>query len=154
MARLNRTAKPRSDDRYQLYIVIAIWLVSLLPGLIVSIRKGDPLYASIIVMVIQLLASFGSITLFGVIAQLVCYHYVKSIEVHDRMMDGLFYGFHAGIVIWILYAFYHILFGRKIIGDVNMLVGFFGTMCITSCIIGIIIGFLVGRYRDAKANAL
>jgi len=130
--------------------ILAIWMVSLLPGLIVSIRKGDPLYASLLVMFIQFLASFGSITLFGVIAQLVCYKYIESVEVHDRMMDGLFYGFHAGIVIWILYAFFHILFGRKIIGDVNELVAFFGVTCITSCVIGILCGFVFGKYRDRK----
>lgn len=130
--------------------VLGIWLISLLPGLIVSIRKGDPLYASVIVMFIQFLASFGSITLFGVIAQLVCYKYIESVEVHDRMMDGLFYGFHGGIAIWILYAFFHIFFGRKIIGDVNELVAFFGIACLASCVIGILCGFVVGKYRDRK----
>ncbi|MFZ5813487.1 MAG: hypothetical protein ACOY4F_15735 [Thermodesulfobacteriota bacterium] len=133
--------------------ILVIWLVSLLPGLIVSIRKGDPFYASVLVLFIQFLASFGSITLFGVIAQLVCYKYIESVEVHDRMMDGLFYGFHAGIVIWILYAFYHIFFGRKIIGDVNTLVAFFGITCIASCVIGILFGFIAGKYRD-RTNSL
>lgn len=138
--------------RYQELGVIAIWVISLLPGVIVSFRKGDPWPATMVVMAIQLLASFGSITLFGVVAQLICYKYIESVEVHDRMMDGLFYGFHAGMSIWILYGFYHILFGRKIIGNVNDLVAIFGVSCIGSCILGIAIGFLVGKLRDGNAT--
>lgn len=135
--------------RRQEVAVLVIWVVGLLPGLIVSIRKGDPAVASVVVMFIQFLASFGSITLFGAITQIVGYKYIESVKVHDKMLDGLFYGFHVGMVIWILYAFYHILFGRKIIGDVNELVAFFGVTCILSCIIGIIVGFLVGKYTDS-----
>jgi len=138
--------------RYQEIGVIAIWVVSLLPGVIVSLRKGDPWHATLVVMAIQLLASFGSITLFGVVAQLICYKYIESVEVHDRMMDGLFFGFHAGMTLWILYGFYHILFGRKIIGNVNDLVAIFGVSCIGSCILGIAIGFLVGKLRDGHAT--
>ncbi len=135
--------------RRQEVAVLVIWVVSLLPGLIVSIRKGDPAMASVIVMFIQFLASFGSITLFGVITQIVGFKYIESVKVLDKMLDGLFYGFHVGMVIWILYAFYHILFGRKIIGDVNELVAFFGVTCILSCVIGIILGFLAGKYSDS-----
>jgi hypothetical protein len=138
--------------RYQELGVLAIWFISLLPGVIVSLRKGDPWHATVVVIFIQLLASFGSITLFGVVAQLICYKYIESVEVHDRMMDGLFYGFHAGMTIWILYGFYHILFGRKIIGNVNDLVAIFGVSCIGSCILGIAIGFLVGKLRDNNAT--
>ena len=138
--------------RYQEIAVLAIWVISLLPGVIVSLRKGDPWHATIVVMVIQLLASFGSITLFGVVAQLICYKYIESVEVHDRMMDGLFFGFHAGMTLWICYGFYHILFGRKIIGNVNDLVSIFGVSCIGSCILGIAIGFLVGKLRDHNAT--
>ena len=119
--------------------IAAIWIVSLLPGVIVSLRKGDPWHATVVVIFIQLLASFGSITLFGVITQIICYKYIESVEIHDRMMDGLFFGFHAGMVIWISYGFYHILFGRKIIGNVNDLVAIFGVSCIGSCILGIAI---------------
>lgn len=138
--------------RYQEFGVLAIWIISLLPGVIVSIRKGDPWHATVVVIVIQLLASFGSITLFGVVAQLICYKYISSVEVHDRMMDGLFFGFHAGMIIWITYGFYHILFGRKIIGNVNDLVSIFGISCIGSCILGIAIGFLVGKLRDGNST--
>ncbi len=132
--------------------VLALWIISLLPGIIVSLRKGDPWYATVVAMTIQLLASFGSITLFGVVVQIVCYKYIESVEVHDRMMDGLFFGFHAGMVLWICYGFYHILFGRKIIGNVNDLVAIFGISCIGSCILGIAIGFLVGKLRDGNTS--
>ena len=132
--------------------VAAIWFTSLLPGVIVSLRKGDPWHATVVVIFIQLLASFGSITLFGVITQIICYKYIESVEIHDRMMDGLFFGFHAGMVIWICYGFFHILFGRKIIGNVNDLVSIFGISCIGSCILGIAIGFLVGKLRDNNAT--
>ena len=132
--------------------VMAIWFTSLLPGVIVSLRKGDPWHATVVVIFIQLLASFGSITLFGVITQIICYKYIESVEIHDRMMDGLFFGFHAGMVIWICYGFFHILFGRKIIGNVNDLVATFGISCIGSCILGIAIGFLVGKLRDGKST--
>jgi|GEM_PF-1329004 len=138
--------------RYQEIGVPILWLISLMPGVIVSIRKGDPWHATIVVMVIQLLASFGSITLFGVVAQIICYKYIESVEVHDRMMDGLFFGFHGGMIIWICYGFFHILFGRKIIGNVNDLVSIFGISCIGSCILGIAIGFLVGKLRDGNAT--
>jgi hypothetical protein len=140
------------SKRYQELGVISIWVVSLLPGVIVSLRKGDPWHATVVVVTIQLLASFGSITLFGVVAQLICYKYIQSTEVHDRMMDGLFFGFHAGMVLWIGYGFYHILFGRKIIGDVNDLVAIFGISCIGSCVLGIAIGFLVGKFRDGNTS--
>jgi hypothetical protein len=132
--------------------VVAIWFTSLLPGVIVSLRKGDPWHATVVVIFIQLLASFGSITLFGVITQIICYKYIESVEIHDRMMDGLFFGFHAGMIIWICYGFFHILFGRKIIGNVNDLVSIFGVSCIGSCILGIAIGFLVGKLRDNNAT--
>ena len=132
--------------------VMAIWFTSLLPGVIVSLRKGDPWHATVVAMAIQLLASFGSITLFGVVAQIICYKHIESVEVHDRMMDGLFFGFHAGMILWIGYGFFHILFGRKIIGDVNDLVAIFGISCIGSCILGIAIGFLVGKLRDGKST--
>jgi hypothetical protein len=132
--------------------VLVLWIIGLMPGIIVSLRKGDPWYATVVAMTIQLLASFGSITLFGVVAQLICYKYIESAEVHDRMMDGLFYGFHAGMALWICYGFYHILFGRKIIGNVNELVAIFGVSCIGSCILGIAIGFLVGKLRDGNSS--
>jgi hypothetical protein len=138
--------------RYQEFGVIALWVVSLMPGIIVSLRKGDAWHATAVVVAIQLLASFGSITLFGVVAQLICYKYIESVEVHDRMMDGLFFGFHAGMALWICYGFYHILFGRKIIGNVNDLVAIFGVSCIGSCVLGIAIGFLVGKLRDSNAT--
>lgn len=137
---------------YQEILVLAIWVVSLLPGIIVSIRKGDPWHATVVVPIIQLLASLGSITLFGVLAQIICYKRIPSVEVHDRMMDGLFFGFHAGMLLWIGYGFFHILFGRKIIGNVNDLVATFGIICIGSCILGIAIGFLVGKIRDNNAS--
>ncbi len=139
---------------YQELLVFGIWILSLAPGVIVSIRKGDPWHATVVVVVIQLLASFGSITLFGVIAQLICYKYIESVGVHDRMMDGLFFGFHAGMALWICYGFYHILFGRKIIGNVNDLVAIFGVSCIGSCILGIIIGFLIGKFREGDASVI
>jgi len=132
--------------------ILCIWLFSLLPGIIVSIRKGDAWHATVVVPVIQLLASLGSITLFGVIAQLICYKYIESVDVHDRMMDGLFFGFHTGMLLWIGYGFFHILFGRRIIGNVNDLVATFGITCIGSCILGIAIGFLVGKLRDSKKS--
>ena len=138
--------------RHQGLGIVALWVISLMPGLIVSLRKGDPWHATGVVMAIQLLASFGSITLFGVVAQLICYKYIESVEVHDRMMDGLFFGFHAGMIVWVGYAFFHILFGRKIIGNVNDLVAIFGVSCIGSCIIGIAIGFLVGKLRDGNST--
>jgi hypothetical protein len=133
-------------------IVMVIWVISLIPAFLVSLFKKDPLYASFITILIQFMASFGSITLFGVICQLVCYRYIESSEVHDRMMDGLFYGFHAGMIIWILYAFYHILFGSRTIGEINHLIGFFGIMCILSCVVGILCGFMAGHWIEAKRN--
>ena len=138
--------------RHQGLGIVGLWVISLVPGVIVSMRKGDPGLATAVVMAIQLMASFGSITLFGVVAQLICYKYIESVEVHDRMMDGLFFGFHAGMIIWVCYGFFHILFGRKIIGNVNDLVAIFGVSCIGSCIIGIAIGFLVGKLRDGNSN--
>ena len=138
--------------RHQGLGIVALWVISLAPGVIVSMRKGDPGLATVVVMAIQLMASFGSITLFGVVAQLICYKYIESVEVHDRMMDGLFFGFHAGMIIWVCYGFFHILFGRKIIGNVNDLVAIFGVSCIGSCIIGIAIGFLVGKLRDGNST--
>ncbi|KHK01407.1 hypothetical protein [Desulfovibrio sp. TomC] len=138
--------------RHQGLGIVALWVISLLPGLIVSLRKGDPWHATAVVMAIQLLASFGSITLFGVVAQIICYKYIESVEVHDRMMDGLFFGFHAGMILWVGYGFFHILFGRKIIGNVNDLVAIFGVSCIGSCILGIAIGFLVGKLRDGNSS--
>lgn len=138
--------------RHQGLGIVALWIISLLPGVIVSLRKGDPWHATVVVMAIQLMASFGSITLFGVVAQLICYKYIESVEVHDRMMDGLFFGFHAGMIIWVGYGFFHILFGRKIIGNVNDLVAIFGISCIGSCILGIAIGFLVGKFRDGNST--
>jgi hypothetical protein len=134
--------------------ILSIWVLSLLPGVIVSIRKGDAWHATLVVPFIQLLASLGSITLFGVIAQLICYKYIESVEVHDRMMDGLFFGFHTGILLWIGYGFFHIFFGRKIIGNVNELVTTFGILCIGSCILGIAVGFLVGKLRDGKKGII
>jgi len=138
--------------RHQGLGIVGLWVVSLLPGIIVSLRKGDPWHATVVAMTIQLLASFGSITLFGVVAQLICYKYIESVEVHDRMMDGLFFGFHAGMILWVGYGFFHILFGRRIIGDVNDLVAIFGVSCIGSCILGIAIGFLVGKLRDSHSS--
>ena len=138
--------------RHQGLGIVGLWVVSLVPGIIVSLRKGDPWHATVVAMTIQLLASFGSITLFGVVAQLICYKYIESAEVHDRMMDGLFFGFHAGMIVWVAYAFFHILFGRKIIGDVNDLVAIFGVGCIGSCILGIAIGFLIGKLRDSHSS--
>ena len=140
------------NSRHQELAVLLLWIVSLLPGILVSVRKGDAWYATVVAMTIQLLASFGSITLFGVVAQIICYKYIESVEVHDRMMDGLFFGFHAGMILWISYGFYHILFGHRIIGDVNDLVAIFGISCIVSCILGIGIGFLVGKLRDSNAT--
>jgi hypothetical protein len=131
-------------------LVMVIWVISLIPAFLVSVFKQDPLYASFITIMIQFMASFGSITLFGVICQLICYRYVESSEVHDRMMDGLFLGFHAGMILWILYAFYHILFGTRTIGEINHLIGFFGIMCIISCIVGILCGFVTGHLVEAK----
>jgi len=96
------------------------------------------------------MASFGSITMFGVITQLICYHYIESVEVHESMMDGLFFGFHAGMVIWILYSFYHIAFGKSIPQNVNVLVAFFGVTSLLSCMIGILAGFVIGRYKQRK----
>ncbi|WP_459934415.1 hypothetical protein [Fundidesulfovibrio butyratiphilus] len=131
-------------------VVMIIWVVSLIPAFTVSVFKGDPLYASFITILTQFLASFGTLTLFGVICQLVCYRYVESSEVHDRMMDGLFYGFHGGMVLWILYGFYHIFFGKRTIGEINFLIGFVGFMCVISCAVGITVGFLVGHVEEAK----
>ena len=140
-------------------VVVGIWILSLVPAFLISVLKKDPLYASIITIVIQFLASFGSITLFGVISQLICYRYVESSKVHDRMMDGLFYGFHAGMVAWILYASYnilHILFGSRPVGasnpvgETNALIGFFGFTCIASCMAGILFGFIFGRLEDRR----
>lgn len=131
-------------------VVVGIWVFSLIPAFLISVFKKDPLYASFITILIQFLASFGSITLFGVICQLVCYRYIESSEVHDRMMDGLFYGFHAGMIIWIFYAFYNIFFGMRTVGEINSLIGFFGIMCMLSCIAGILCGFVFGRWEDHK----
>ncbi len=137
---------PHSSD----LIVAGIWLTSLIPAFLISVFKRDPLYASFITILIQFLASFGSITLFGVISQLICYRYIESTDVHDRMMDGLFYGFHAGMILWVLYSFVHMLFGQRTVGEINTLIGFFGIMCILSCMIGILCGFLVGRWEDSR----
>lgn len=131
-------------------IVAGIWITSLIPAFLISVFKNDPIHASVITILIQFLASFGSITLFGVISQLICYRYIESTDVHDRMMDGLFYGFHAGMILWVLYAFYHMLFGTRTVGEINSLIGFFGIMCILSCIVGILCGFIVGRWEDRK----
>lgn len=133
-------------------IVVGIWITSLVPAFLISVFKKDPLYASVITILIQFLASFGSITLFGVISQLICYRYVESTEVHDRMMDGLFYGFHAGMIIWVLYAFTHMLFGTRTVGEINALIGFFGIMCMLSCMIGILCGFLLGHWEERKRS--
>lgn len=133
-------------------IVVGIWIMSLVPAFLISVFKKDPLYASIITILIQFLASFGSITLFGVISQLICYRYIESTDVHDRMMDGLFYGFHAGMIIWVLYAFGHMLFGKRTVGEINALIGFFGIMCMISCIVGILCGFLLGRWEERKRS--
>ncbi|MFP5238780.1 MAG: hypothetical protein ACLGQW_03025 [Acidobacteriota bacterium] len=131
-------------------VVVGIWILSLVPAFLISVFKKDPLYASIITVVIQFLASFGSITLFGVISQLICYRYVESSKVHDRMMDGLFYGFHAGMIAWILYATFHILAGKRTVGEINALIGFFGFTCIVSCMAGILFGFIFGRLEDRR----
>lgn len=131
-------------------IVVGIWVCSLIPAFLISVFKKDPFYASVITVLIQFLASFGSITLFGVISQLICYRYIDSSEVHDRMMDGLFYGFHAGMIIWVLYAFFHMLFGMRTVGEINSLIGFFGIMCMLSCIVGILCGFIFGHWEDRK----
>lgn len=133
-------------------IVVGIWLFSLVPAFLISVFKKDPLYASVITVLIQFLASFGSITLFGVISQLICYRYIESSEVHDRMMDGLFYGFHAGMIIWMLYGFFHILFGSRTVGEINALIGFFGITCMMSCVVGILCGFIVGRWEARKGS--
>lgn len=129
---------------------MVIWVVSLVPAFTVSVFKNDPLYASFITILTQFLASFGTLTLFGVICQLVCYRYVESSGVHDRMMDGLFYGFHAGMVLWILYGLFHIFFGKRTIGEINFLIGFVGLMCVISCAVGIMLGFLFGHWEEAK----
>jgi len=133
-------------------IVLGIWVVSLIPAFLVSVFKNDPLYASFITILIQFLASFGSITLFGVITQLVCYRYVESSEVHDRMMDGLFYGFHAGMIFWILFGFYSITFVKRTIGEINALIGLSGIICIITCVVGILCGFIVGHVIEAKRS--
>jgi len=133
--------------------VIVIWVLSLVPAFLISVFKRDPLYASIVTVLVQFMASFGSITLFGVISQLICYRYIESSNVHDRMMDGLFYGFHAGMIIWVLYAFFRMLFERKyIVGETSSLVGFFGTTCIVSCVVGILCGFVLGGLEDRKRS--
>ena len=134
-------------------IVSCIWVVSLIPAFMVSVFKNDPLYASFITILIQFLASFGSITLFGVITQLFCYRWVDSSEVHDRMMDGLFYGFHAGMIIWILFAFFSILFVKRTIGEINALIGLSGIICIISCFVGILCGFIVGNVIDSRRSS-
>lgn len=133
-------------------IVVGIWILSLLPAFLISVYKRDPLYASFITVLIQFLASFGSITLFGVISQLFCYRYIDSADVHDRIMDGLFYGFHAGMLIWVLYAFFHMLFGKRTVGEINALIGFSGIMCILSCTVGIFCGFVLGRWEERKRS--
>ena len=56
------------------------------------------------------------------------------------------------MLLWICYGFFHILFGRKIIGNVNDLVATFGILCVGSCILGIAIGFLVGKIRDSNSS--
>lgn len=140
-------------DSYKEIVIIGIWAISLLPGLIISIIKGDPLHASFIVMIIQFFASFGSLTLFGMLAQLICYSHIESTTVHDHMLEGLFIGFHAGILIWIVYAFYNIFFGYKLTADINFFIGFFGVTCIVSCILGIFFGFLSGKYRNVVKPA-
>jgi hypothetical protein len=136
--------------RYETLSLLTIWTLAAIPGLVVSIQRGDDWYASLIVMVIQTMASFGSITMFGIITQLVCYHWIESVEVHEHMTDGLFFGFHAGLVIWILYAFYAILFGVSIPQNINVLIAFFGVTSLLSCVVGIIIGFLLGKYKQSK----
>lgn len=137
---------------YQEIGVLALWFVSLLPGVIAA-AQGRSLARHRCGHHHPTAGLFGSITLFGVVAQLICYKYIESVDVHaDSMMDGLFFGFHAGMAIWICYGFYHILFGRKIIGNVNDLVAIFGVSCIGSCILGIAIGFLVGKLRDNNAS--
>ena len=134
-------------------LVLCLWVVSLIPAFMVSVFKNDPLYASFITVLIQFLASFGSITLFGVITQLICYRYVESSEVHDRMMDGLFYGFHAGMLIWILFAFFSILFVKRTIGEINALIGLSGVICIITCSVGILCGFIVGHVVDSRRSS-
>lgn len=133
-------------------VVVGIWVLSLVPAFLISVFKKDPLYASFITILIQFLASFGTVTLFGVITQLICYRYIESSEVHDRMMDGLFYGFHAGMIIWMLYAFFTMLFGLRTVGEINTLIGFFGIMCILSCMVGILVGFVVGNVVERKRS--
>jgi len=133
--------------------VIAIWVLSLVPAFLISVFKRDPFYASVITILIQFLASFGSITLFGVISQLICYRYIASSNVHDRVMDGLFYGFHAGMIIWVLYAFFRMLVERKyIVGETNSLIGFFGTTCVVSCVVGILCGFVLGGLEERRRS--
>lgn len=131
-------------------IVVGIWVFSLIPAFLISVFKKDPLYASFITILIQFLASFGSITLFGVISQLICYRYVASSNVHDRMMDGLFYGFHAGMIIWVLYAFFSMIFSKRTVGEINSLIGFFGIMCMLSCMVGVLCGFVFGHWEERK----
>ncbi|WP_027191900.1 hypothetical protein [Fundidesulfovibrio putealis] len=133
-------------------VVVGIWVLSLVPAFLISVFKKDPLYASFITILIQFLASFGTVTLFGVITQLICYRYIESSAVHDRMMDGLFYGFHAGMIIWMLYAFFTMLFGLRTVGEINTLIGFFGIMCILSCMVGILVGFIVGNVEERKRS--
>lgn len=133
-------------------LVVAIWILSLIPAFLISVFKHDPLYASFITILIQFLASFGSITLFGVISQLICYRYIESSEVHDSMMDGLFYGFHAGMILWVLYAFFRMVFGQRTVGETTSMVGFFGVMCILSCAVGILCGFIHGRWEERKRS--
>lgn len=133
-------------------IVVGIWALSLVPAFLISVFKKDPLYASFITILIQFLASFGTVTLFGVITQLICYRYIESSKVHDRMMDGLFYGFHAGMIIWMVYAFFTMIFGLRTVGEINALIGFFGIMCMLSCMVGILCGFLFGRIEERKRS--
>jgi len=134
----------------ELVFVVVIWALSLVPAFLISVFKRDPFYASVITVLIQFLASFGSITLFGVICQLICYRYIESSGVHDRMMDGLFYGFHAGMIIWVLYAFFRMLFGQRTVGEINSLIGFFGIICVLSCVAGILCGFVLGGLEERK----
>jgi hypothetical protein len=150
MNRLSDKIAEFVSRRYEMLALVGIWTLAAMPGMIISVQKGDDWYASIIVMVIQTMASFGSITMFGVITQLICYHYIESVEVHESMMDGLFFGFHAGLVIWILYSFSRILFGKSIPENINVLVAFFGVTSLLSCMIGILAGFVAGRYRQRK----
>jgi len=150
MNRLSEKIASFVSRRHEMLSLICIWILAATPGMIVSVQKGDDWYASLIVMVIQTMASFGSITMFGVITQLICYHYIESVEVHEHMMDGLFFGFHAGLVIWMLYAFYHIAFGKSIPENVNVLVAFFGVTSLVSCMVGILTGFLIGKYKQRR----